>query len=313
MSAAPNAVVLGGAGFLGSHLTEALVAEGTRVRVLDRPNADLHNLEEIAGGWDFVGGDFTNPSDLESVLAPGAPVYHLVSTTIPASSNQNPEYDVETNLVASIRLLELCRRIGTGPVIFVSSGGTVYGRPETLPVTETHPTEPRVSYGVVKLAIEKYLALYHHLHGLPYRIIRLANPYGPRQDPAGAQGAATVFLGRVLRDEPITLWGDGEVIRDYVYVTDAVTGMIAAAGSGRETGLYNIGSGQGTSLNQLIDTIGRVTGREVRVDRRPARPFDVPANTLDIGRALAELGWRPQVTLAGGLERTWAWLREQAE
>ena len=304
-----RAVVLGGAGFLGSHLVEALLARGVRVRVFDRPGADLRNLEEAGPGWTFLGGDFANEVDQDAALRDVDTVYHLVSTTIPATSNDNPVYDVETNLVPTLTLLEAVRRHGAPRVVFVSSGGTVYGRPEILPIPETHPTRPIVSYGVVKLAVERYLELHHRLHGLSYAVVRLANPYGPRQDPAGAQGAASVFLGRAFRGEPITIWGDGSVVRDYVYVDDAVAGMVAAAERGGDAGVYNVGSGEGTSLLRLVDAIGAAGGLRPDVRHEPGRAFDVPENVLDIARARAELGWEPRVPLEEGLRRTWLWLQ----
>ena len=301
-------VVLGGAGFLGSHLTESLLADGRRVRVFDRENVDLRNLDRLSGSWEFLGGDFGSESDQRRAVEGAGTLFHLVSTTIPASSNQDPAFDVETNLLSTVRLLELARRAGVERIVFVSSGGTVYGRPERIPIPEDHPTNPLVSYGVVKLAVEKYLGLYHHLYGLSYRVVRLSNPYGPRQRPGGAQGAASVFLGRVHAGDPIEIWGDGSVVRDYVYVADAVEGILAAANHPGNTGTFNIGSGEGTSLNDLVAIIREVTGGKVEVRHTPGRTFDVPANVLDIGRAREELGWAPRTPLREGLLRTWEWL-----
>jgi len=305
-----SAVVLGGAGFLGSHLTEALLANKVSVRVFDRPHVDLRNLEQVSGDWEFVGGDFLNEGDQQKALSGVSTVFHLISTTIPATSNQNPVYDVETNMMASVRLLDLAREAGVSRIVFLSSGGTVYGRPRELPVPEDHPTEPLVSYGVVKLAVEKYLTLYHHLHGISYRILRLSNPYGPRQDTEGAQGAASVFLERAHAGRPIEIWGDGTVIRDYIFVEDAVDGILAAARSEGPAGLYNIASGDGASLKDLVVAIEQVVGRKLEVRYTPARPFDVHENVLDIGRAHRELGWAPKYSLEAGLRRTWEWLEE---
>src|SRR5262245_10790013 len=305
-------VVLGGAGFLGSHLAEALLARGHHVRVFDRDNVDLRNLDGVKGRWEFVGGDLGSESDQERAVQGATSLFHLVSTTIPATSNQDPAFDVETNLLATVRLLERARREKIERIVFVSSGGTVYGRPVRIPIDESHPTEPLVSYGVVKLAVEKYLGLYHHLHGLSYRVVRLSNPYGPRQRAGGAQGAATVFLARVHEGKPIEIWGDGKVIRDYVYVSDAVEGILAAHEHPGSAGTYNIGYGAGTSLNDLVTAIQEVTGRKIDVRHTPGRAFDVPENVLDITRAATELGWTPRVTLHEGLRRTWDWLQEDA-
>jgi UDP-glucose 4-epimerase len=278
--------------------------------VFDRKNVDLRNLEAVRGDWDFLGGDFLNESDQRAALADATRIFHLISTTIPATSDRNPVYDVETNMVATVRLLDLAREAGVGRVVFLSSGGTVYGRPDRLPIDETQATEPLVSYGVVKLAIEKYLALYHRLHGISYRILRLSNPYGPRQDTAGAQGAASVFLERAFRGQPIEIWGDGSVVRDYIYVADAVEGVLAADEDDRETGVYNIGSGEGVSLNDLAKTIETIAGRKLEIRYEASRPFDVPANVLDVTRAREDLGWIPHTPLPEGLRLTWDWLGE---
>lgn len=312
MSETRHSVVLGGAGFLGSHLVEALLARGDRVRAFDRPNVDLRNLAGVSGSCEFTGGDFLSESDQARAVEGITHAYHLVSTTIPATSNRDPAFDVETNLLATVRFLDLARREGVRRVVFVSSGGTVYGRPASVPIPEDHPTDPLVSYGVIKLAIEKYLGLYHHLHRLSTRVLRLANPYGPRQDPSGAQGAASVFLGRVHRGQDLEIWGDGSVVRDYIYVDDVIRGILAADAHPAETGLYNLGSGRAVSLNELVEAIRRVTGRDVGVHRTAARPFDVPVNCLDISRARNDLGWEPEVTLEEGLRRTWEWLEGRA-
>jgi UDP-glucose 4-epimerase len=302
-------VVLGGAGFLGSHLTEALLGAGRKVRVFDRENVDLRNLEHLSGDWELVGGDFLSESDQRRAIEGASVVFHLISTTIPASSNQDPAFDVETNLLPTVRMLELARETGVRKIVYASSGGTVYGRPGSVPVGEDHPTHPLVSYGVIKLAAEKYLSLYRELHGLPYAVTRLSNPYGPRQNPHGAQGAASVFLGRALRGEPIEVWGDGTVVRDYLYVSDAVAGILAAERHPGGEGVFNIGSGVGVSLNELVAEIRSVTGREVEVRYRSSRPFDIPVNVLDNSRARRELGWTPKVALGAGLRLTWQWLR----
>lgn len=307
MTSKGRAVVLGGAGFLGSHLTGILVDRGRTVRVFDRKNVDLGNLEPVREKIELVQGDFLSEADQRRALAGAGTVFHLVSTTIPASSAQDPVFDVETNLLPTVRLLDLALETGVEKIVFVSSGGTVYGKPRAIPIPEDHPTRPIVSYGVIKLAVENYLRLYRELHGLDYSVTRLSNPYGPRQNPRGAQGAASVFLARTFRGEPIEVWGDGSVVRDYIFVEDAVAGIAAAAGGGPGT-VYNIGSGEGVSLKDLLSAIGEVAGTEPRVTYRDARPFDVPVNVLDNTRARKELGWEPRVSLVEGLRRTWDWL-----
>jgi len=199
-------LVLGGAGFIGSHLTQALLQAGHRVKVFDRPHLDRLPEMSARQGVEMFTGDFLNPQALEPALRGVEAVFHLVSTTLPKTSNDNPMYDVETNVLGSLRLVELCRRHGVRKIIFASSGGTVYGVPRAIPIDENHATQPNCSYGIHKLAIEKYLHLASALHGLDYCVLRPANLYGPRQRLDIAQGAAGVFLDRALRGQPIQVW-----------------------------------------------------------------------------------------------------------
>ena len=304
----PSCLVLGGAGFIGSHLAEALAQEGHRVKVFDRPHVDRLLLFSQRG-FEIFTGDFLNPQALIPALRGTEVVFHLVSTTLPKTSNDNPLYDVESNVLGSLRLLALCREHGVRKLVFVSSGGTVYGLPRALPVDEGHPTEPICSYGIHKLVVEKYLHLAHRLHGLDYCILRPANLYGPRQRLDIAQGAVAVFLDRALRDQPIQIWGDGSVVRDYLYVGDAVEAILKAARFDGEPKIFNLGSGLGASLNQLIAEIGKLLGRSVRVEYAEARAVDVPVNVLDCTLARRHLGWSARTSLAEGLRRTCEWLR----
>ena len=302
-------LVLGGAGFIGSHLAEALAQQGHRVRVFDRPHVDRLPLFPAAGGFEVFTGDFLNPRALAPALEGAELVFHLVSTTLPKNSNDNPVYDIESNVLGSLRLLELCREHGVRKLVFVSSGGTVYGVPRTTPIAEDHPTDPISSYGIHKLMVEKYLALAHRLHGLDYRIVRPANLYGPRQRLDIAQGAVAVFLDRALRDQPIRIWGDGSVVRDYVYVADAVDAMLKAASFEGAQRIFNVGSGNGASLNELVAEIEKLLGRRVKTEHGAPRALDVPVNVLDASLAERHLGWRASTPLAEGLRRTCEWLR----
>jgi len=302
-------LVLGGAGFFGSHIAEALAREGQRVRIFDRPHVD--RLERLRSDprLEIFTGDFLNPQSLAPALRGVHTVFHLVSTTLPQNSNDNPMYDVETNVLGSMRLLMLCRDAGVRKLVFASSGGTVYGVPRTLPISESHPTDPICSYGIHKLAVEKYLQLARRLHGLEYCILRPANFYGPRQRLDVAQGAVGVFLDRALRGEAIDIWGDGSVVRDYLYAGDAAQAALSAARFEGEPRVFNLGSGRGTSLNDLVSEIGKVLGRKIEVRYGPGRKVDVPANVLDVSLARQHLGWSPSTPLAEGLRRTVEWLR----
>src|SRR4029434_4711286 len=186
-----------------------------------------------------------NEEDVTQAVAGCEVVFHMISTTIPKSSNDNPAYDVESNLVGTLRMLEAARKAGVRKVVFASSGGTVYGIPKVVPINESHPTDPICSYGISKLAVEKYLHLYHALHGLDYCILRIGNPYGEGQRPTAAQGAVGVFLYKALHGGVIEIWGDGTVTRDYIYIGDVIQAFLKAMTYSGEHRLFNIGAGEG--------------------------------------------------------------------
>lgn len=300
-------LVLGGSGFLGSHLLDALLARGWTPWVLDQQPPCTGQSLNLDSAW--TQAEFTQVDDWHARLEGTEVIFHCLGTTLPATSSDNSIYDVQSNLVATLKLLNGAVSAGVRKVVFFSSGGTVYGIPQQLPIPETHPTNPICSYGVVKLAIEKYLHFYCHLYGLDYLVVRLSNPYGERQNPMGAQGAVAVFLGRLARGEPIQIWGDGSTIRDYLYVADAISGVLAAAEQPGAYHLFNVGSGRGTSVKDLLALIESVTGLYDLVQYLPSRPVDVPANILDISRLSETTGWKPSTGLSEGIARTWTWVR----
>lgn len=299
-------LVLGGGGFIGSHLAQALAQAGHRVRVFDRPRGRFLPLLERC---EVVTGDFLRAEDVARALEDIEVIFHLVCTTVPKSSNEDQAADVEANVAGTLRLLDLCRSRGARRLVFASSGGTVYGVPRALPIDEAQPTQPISSYGIHKLMVEKYLHLNQVLHGLDYRVLRIANVYGERQRIETAQGAVAVFLDRIRRGEALQIWGDGSVVRDYLYVGDAAEALVKAAAFEGEPRLFNIGSGAGVSLTQLIKEIEALLGRAVPVEYTAARSLDVPANVLDASLARRHLGWAPRTSLAEGLRRTHASMR----
>lgn len=302
-------LVLGGGGFIGSHLSEALHAQGYFVRVFDRPNIRRFS-SGLSNNMEWFEGDFINPKDLSAAMESCDIVIHLIAMTLPNSSNRNPIYDLEANAISTLHLLEIAQRHRIKKIIFVSSGGTIYGIPQAIPLKETHPTEPTCAYGISKLAIEKYLALYQQMHGLDFCVLRLANPFGPRQRTSTAQGAVTVFLEKALRGEMIEIWGDGSVTRDYFYVSDAVTALVKTISYEGEVRIFNIGSGVGKSLNDILAVMGEM-GLRTQCRYLPARKFDVPVNVLDNSLAREHLNWKPEVPFDEGLARTLEWLRAQ--
>jgi UDP-glucose 4-epimerase len=311
LPAAQQCLVLGGKGFIGSHLVDGLVAAGHRVRVLDRPGVTPLSDPEIVRRVEWQDGDSTSEQEIEKGLSGCDICYHLVSTTLPKSSNADPIFDVESNVIGALRLLKSAVRLGVKKVVFVSSGGTVYGIPQFLPVPETHPTDPISSYGIGKLAIEKYLHLFYDLHKLEYTILRVSNPYGERQRTRASQGAIAIFLGKILRGETVDIWGDGSTVRDYVYIGDVVEALLSSAVHTGEQRVFNIGAGQGLTLNEVLDAIETATGRKSIRNYAPARGFDVPRSVLAIDRAKEFLNWQPRTSFADGLSRTVSWLRSK--
>jgi UDP-glucose 4-epimerase len=293
-------LILGGGGFLGTHLSEALLAEGHDVVIFDQPKARYLEFSRQLGAT-VITGDFLNPDDIRSAMENCEIVYHLVSTTVPQTSNENPSDDIRTNVIGSLCVLDEARKQGVRKIVFSSSGGTVYGIPQEIPIKESHPTEPISSYGIAKLAIEKYLHLYWVLYGLDYCILRVANAYGARQPITQIQGAIASFLGKAVAKEEIIIWGDGSILRDYVYASDIAKAFLQASLYDGGLKVFNIGSGHGHSLNDLIGAIENITQNPLQVKYLPGRPFDVPVNVLDITRAKSHLHWEPRIRLEEGV------------
>lgn len=297
-------VVLGGCGFLGSVVTRRLVNEGWRVRVFDKEGVDTWRLHSVLSKIELMTGDFMNVADLSRAINDMPTVLHFIGTTIPQSSMNDIQFDIETNIVPTVRLLELMREQSGQRLLYASSGGTVYGiASSSRPLLETDPTEPIASYGVSKLTIEKYIRLFGYNYGVPHVILRLANPYGESQSVSRPQGAVGVFLHKVLQGEEIGIWGDGSVVRDYIYEADVASAIMAVLAVEKLSGIYNIGSGYGTNLNELLDTIREVTGLSCRVTYDPSRKFDVPCNILNIEKIQRASGWSPRFPLADGLRQ----------
>jgi len=301
-------LVVGGGGFIGSHLSEGLLNSGHAVTVFDREESRYLPLLKEAGA-ELSLGDYLNDGNIKRALEDQDVVFHLLSTTVPQTSNNDPGFDVETNVLGTLRMLDLARVAGVKKVIFSSSGGTVYGIPQGIPIKENHPTDPTSSYGITKLMIEKFLYLYWTLYRLDYCILRISNAYGERQPVSDTQGVISSFLSKALRHEEISLWGDGSVIRDYVYVGDIVNAFLKALTYNGSTKVFNIGAGEGHSLNDIIEIIEGVVKHPLQVNRTPARVFDVPLNVLDVSSAMAHLGWDPKVGLFEGVARQYAWMK----
>lgn len=298
-------LVIGGCGFIGSHIVDSLLARGCRVRVLDMKNEAFRApLSEV----DYVTGSFGSEAVLRQALQGVDAVVHTASTTVPSTSNLDPVADIQGNLIATVRLLKEMRQAGVRKMVFLSSGGTVYGIPKTEIVEETHPLAPISSYGIVKVAIEHYLHMERQLHGLDYVVLRAANPYGPRQGYNGVQGIIGNFLWKIAHGEQIEIWGDGSIVRDFIYVHDLAE-LCAIAVQMPIQGCFNVGSGKGSSVNEIVEAIRVLTKRTIKPVYRPGRSFDVPRIVLDIGRIKA-VGWAPGTELIDGMRQSWAWINQ---
>lgn len=306
-------LVFGGGGFIGSAIVDRLLLDRHRVKVFERPRVALYRQFTATESIEWLTGDFSSASDVAHAMIGVDVVLHLVSTTLPKTSNDDPIYDVQSNLVSTLQMLNVMIAQKVRRIIFISSGGTVYGKPAYVPIDELHPTEPMVSYGINKLAIEKYLQLYQHLYGLKITILRVANPYGERQRIETAQGAVSVFIHRALKGLPIEIWGDGSVTRDYLHVSDVAEAFARAVDYSGAKNCFNISSGSGTSLNELLSMIREVSRQEVEVRYFPGRSFDVPVNVLSNDLARTELNWVPSISMQDGIGRVASWMRSVLE
>jgi len=300
-----NTLVFGAAGFIGRALVKQLLDEGYKVTAIDRCWIDG------ISGADCIGGDVFDPTFLRSVINDNDVVYHLVSTTIPSTSNKDPVYDCESNIMGTLHMLDTMVECGVRKVVFASSGGTVYGVPKVVPILESAETYPICAYGISKLAIERYLHLYSNLYGIQAVVLRISNPFGPGQLPEKGLGAIATFAKRALHGETIEIWGDGSVIRDFIYIDDVVDALIASEQTSEPFTLLNIGSGQGKSLLEVLAVIERELGDKIAVSFQPSRACDVPEVVLDIQKAKSVLGWQPKHSFEEGMKKLIAHMKSQ--
>ncbi|MCP1104972.1 NAD-dependent epimerase/dehydratase family protein [Serratia nevei] len=302
-------VVFGGGGFLGSAICDRLLKDGHQLRIFERPRVPPYREFTSDESVEWVTGDLSSTHDLNDAIQGMDGVLHLVSTTLPKSSNEDPVYDVQTNVIPSLHMLNAMVSQGVSRIVFISSGGTVYGKPQYTPIDEKHPTDPVVSYGITKLAIEKYLHMFSQLYGIKAVTLRVANPYGERQRVETAQGAVGVFLHNALKNKPIEIWGDGSVQRDYIHVSDVAEAFAKAVVYDGKEECFNISSGRGTSLNDLIAMLQDILPEELQVNYKPARTFDIDISVLSNDLARRELDWEPKLSMPEGLKRAADWVR----
>lgn len=307
-----NILVLGAAGFIGTNLTIGLAAnKNNKITLVDKKAEYFSRIAKY---------NFHNVEIRESLLVDNEDfhflegqeiVYHLVSTNIPSNSNQHISQDIRANVLFSSNLFDSCVKYGVKKVVFISSGGTVYGKEALCPLPETAATNPISSYGVQKITIEKLLYLYNYMYGLDYRIVRLANPYGPYQRPNGMLGAVTTFTYKALKGEKIHVYGDGSVIRDFIYIDDAVRGIMNIVNGDSKYHTFNLGCGYGTSINKVLKTIESALDIKLDIVYEEGRVVDVPVNYLDISRYEKCYGSLNPISLEEGIQRTAAFMRRE--
>ena len=299
-------ILLAAAGFIGTNLVKTLSrTEENKITVVDRDKAFFKAFEDMnASNVEMVVSDLSMDTDYESLVKGQDIVYHLISTTFPTNSNQHIAEELKANVVLSANLFEACVHQKVKKVVFISSGGTVYGKESQCPLKEEMPTNPITSYGIQKVTIEKLLYLYFYMYGLDYRIIMLANPYGPYQRPNGILGAVTTFTYKALKGEEIYVYGDGSIIRDFIYIDDAVRGILKIVEGKDKHRTFNIGSGYGTSIKHVLDIISKVLDKDLIIQYSEARKVDVPINYLDINRYEAAYGKLNPITLEEGVKKT---------
>ena len=307
-------LVTGGAGFIGSHVADAYLSRGDEVVVLD---SLVHGRREnVPAGAEFIEMDIRDPRVAELIKARRFDLinHHAAQMDVRVSVS-DPRFDASVNVDGLLNVLHAAHEAGVGRVLFVSSGGVVYGEPAVRPTPESAPKLPESPYGVTKLAGEQYLYYYHRVHGLEYAALRYSNVYGPRQDPHGEAGVVAIFSTKLIEGSPLTIFGDGEQTRDYVYVGDVVAAnlLLSDAVLPRASSLddrgFNVGTGVETSVNGLAAALMRASGRSVEVRHAEARAGELRHSSLDAAR-LRALGWAPETTLAAGLGATYHWIEE---
>jgi UDP-glucose 4-epimerase len=312
-----SVLVTGGAGFIGSHVADAFLGRGDRVWIVD--DLSSGRRENVPTGAAFVEMSIQDPA-LESLFSEvrfDLVSHHAAQIDVRASV-ADPVRDAQTNVLGLLNVLESARKHGTRRIVYVSSGGVVYGEPEVIPTPETAPKLPLSPYGVTKLAGEFYLYYYRQIHGLESVALRYSNVYGPRQDPNGEAGVVAIFSTRLLAGSDLSVFGDGEQTRDYVFVEDVARANLFAADveldwrGALDEFAFNVGTGVGTSVIQLADTIGRVSGFQGKKVFEAARKGELRHSTLDVTR-LRQHGWKPEVSIEDGLRRTFNWIRDNAK
>ena len=306
-----NILILGAAGFVGTNLTIKLAGDkDNNITLVDKNKDWFADIIKFNKDLKIVESTLCNDMDF-SILEGQDILYHLVSSVIPSNSNKHISKDIQANVLFSSQLFEACVKYGVKKVVFISSGGTVYGKELSCPIPETTSTNPITSYGVQKITIEKLLYLYNYMYGLDYRIVRLANPYGPFQRPNGVLGAVTTFTYKALKKEQIEVYGDGSVIRDFIYIDDAIKGILNIVNGVSEHHVFNLGCGYGTSIKEVLETIEKTLELKLNIVYKEGRSVDVPVNYLDISRYEKCFGKLYPISLEEGIKKTAEFMKKE--
>ena len=308
-----NILILGAAGFIGTNLLMKL-AEDKKLSItaVDKKLDYFYALKgKNLNNVSFVEAPLTPDMDFDSILKGQDIVYHLVSTTVPTTSNQHISQELTANVIFSSNLFDACVKNNVKKVAFISSGGTVYGKEVDCPLKEKTPTNPISAYGIQKVTIEKLLYLYKYMYGLDYRIVRLANPYGPYQRPNGILGAITTFTYKALKGEEVVVYGDGSVVRDFIYIDDAIRAIIKITNGKNKHNIFNLGCGYGTSIKDILDIIQNTLQIKIKVVYKDSRKVDVPVNYLDISRYEKYYGTLNPVSLPDGIKYTAEFMKQR--
>ncbi len=302
-------LLVGGNGFIGSHLVDQLVQEGYSVHVLDQHR---EIFRKPVKGVEYHIGSFSDLPALQEAVEGCDILIHLAHSTIPLSSLTHPEQEVLDSVSAFVNMINCFKKRYIRKIVFFSSGGAVYGNAPVIPTHEEVMANPISPYGVAKLTMEKYLCMFSYLYGLEFIIVRPSNPFGPRQNFHGRQGAIPIFMHQVMNRKPIHIWGDGSAVKDYFYITDLARGVVSLIKKGFDNSVYNIGSGRGVSTNELLAGIEKVCGIKPQVEYVETHACDVQRMVLSTDKIRARTGWAPEVPLEKGIELTHDWLASLA-
>jgi UDP-glucose 4-epimerase len=296
-------LITGGAGFIGSHLVDKLINENYKVIIVD--NLSTGKKENINLKAKFYKLDILNPKIFE-VFKKEKPeiVFHLAAQVNVRKSVEDPINDAKINILASLNILEACRKFNVKKIIFSSSGGAIYGETKIIPTPENYLPNPESPYGIAKLIVEKYLDFYKKVYGLDYIVLRFANVYGPRQDPKGEAGVVSIFIEKIFKGERPVIFGSGKQTRDFIYVDDIVSALIKSISyKGKET-IFNVGTGIETSVNQLFKLISKILGAKTKPIYASPKPGELKRNCLNISKIKKELKWQPKYNLEKGFKET---------